>query len=226
MSPAALYIPFLVLCALVLNILVSTAPIIPWLDITARTHFNDRNGSEVFDNSHGLTSIRFGIWAPCKYDVNGRTCLQNSPGYNVVVTGSRNSRAVISPLLTRALVLHPIAGAASIFALFFTIIPKCQITIVSLVLTFLAGFVTLIAFLIDIVFFAMVQKTMKIFGPEVTTSIAAPGFWMTLASFGLLVLAFCTICVGRRRDQDTAEKNDQLVMEVAGRLMASVKKKK
>jgi len=225
MSPTSLYIPFLVFCALVLNILVSTAPIIPSLDITARTHFND-SGSEVFDNSQGLTSIRFGIWAPCKYDANGRACRQNNPGYNVVVTGSDNSTAVISPSLTRALVLHPIAGAASIFALFFTIIPKCQITIVSLVLTFLAALATLIAFVIDIAFFVIVQKTMKIFGPAVTTSIAAPGFWMTLASFGLLVLAFCTISVGRRRDQDRAKKNDQLIMEVAGRLMASVYNKK
>lgn len=55
MSPASLHIPLLVLGALVLNILVSTAPIIPALDITARTQFV---GTQVFDNSQGLTEIR------------------------------------------------------------------------------------------------------------------------------------------------------------------------
>jgi hypothetical protein len=32
-------------------------------------------------------------------------------------------------------------------------------------------------------------------------TITAPGFWLTFASFILLLLAGCTVCFGRRRDR-------------------------
>ncbi|KAF8811895.1 pali-domain-containing protein [Phlegmacium glaucopus] len=190
-----------ILCALVLNFLVSISlPYLPALDI-ARTHFG--NGAAM--NSQVLTEIRFGIWAPCYYDSHeDRTCSKTGHGYDITVTSQDKSRvAVINASWTRGLAVHPVATAATLVAFFLSLSTHITVTLIASLVSFLAALLTLIAFAIDIALFALVNHEMDRLGAGTTTK-TGPGFWMTFASLILLLLAGCTVCFGRRRDRLSA----------------------
>jgi hypothetical protein len=92
------------------------------------------------------------------------------------------------------------------------------LTLIASLVSFLAALVTLVAFAIDIALFARVRHEMRGLGVDANTN-TAPGlspndyflirrvndaiiplaFWMTLVAFVLLLLAGCTVCLGRRK---------------------------
>ncbi|KIM41931.1 hypothetical protein M413DRAFT_27478 [Hebeloma cylindrosporum] len=187
------------LCALVLNILVSVSlPFLPALDIV-RTHF----GTGVRQaNTEGLTQVRFGIWAPCYYNgESDRTCLKSNLAYNLEISNAaRTETANVSASWTRGLAAHPLAAAITLLAFAFAFSTHLVLTLVGSLLSFLAALVTLVAFAIDIALFARVRHEMSGLGVDANTN-TAPAFWMTLVAFVLLLLAGCTVCLGRRKSR-------------------------
>ncbi|KAJ3513696.1 hypothetical protein NLJ89_g2810 [Agrocybe chaxingu] len=149
------------LCAFVLNFLVSIS--LPWLtalDI-ARTHFGD--GAIQQANVQGIAEIRFGIWAPCYYNTNDdRTCLKTGHGYSVEIANTRQTEAItIKSSWTRGLAVHPVAAAATFVALLLSLSTHITVTLLASLVSFLAALITLIAFAIDIALYALVRNEMK-----------------------------------------------------------------
>lgn len=87
---------------------------------------------------------------------------------------------------------------------------------VASLVSFLAALLMLIAFICDIALFVLTQKKMNdLDGVEASSHPGAGmqlavscsdltllvGFWLTFASFLLLLIAGFTVCCGRRRDQ-------------------------
>ena len=69
-------------------------------------------------------------------------------------------------------------------------------TLLASVLSFLAAFITLIAFCVDIALLAYTRHQMnKLPGSHTNT---AAGFWLTFVSLILLLIAGCTVFFGRR----------------------------
>jgi len=168
------------------------------LDI-ARTHLG---GAEVVGIETPLVNdIRYGIWTPCFYDSqNDRTCFVPDRGYTISLKKGSNT-AVVNAMWTRGLVIHPVATVVTFFAFLFALFSsKSVMGIISSLIAFLAALLTLIAFAIDIALFALIRVESDNLGAGVTT-ITGPGFWLTFASFILLLVGGCTVCFGCRQSR-------------------------
>ncbi|KAF5349329.1 hypothetical protein D9758_011806 [Tetrapyrgos nigripes] len=204
----------LLFIAFALNFLVSVSlPYLNTLDI-ARIHFHTQNHTmvEAVVDGNAVNETRFGIWAPCSYEPNGaRICEATGHGYSVNITNSEhNSVKIIGASWTRGLAVHPVATGMTFIAFLLSFSSHITVTLVSSLVSFLASFLTLLAFFIDIALFAYLKKTvpdvMDIGGKAET----GPGFWLTLIAFLLTLLAGCTVCFGRRR----ARGSDAVVPDV------------
>ncbi|KAF9528840.1 hypothetical protein CPB83DRAFT_869364 [Crepidotus variabilis] len=185
-------------CALVLNFLVSISlPYLPALDIV-RTHFPSSDVTAA--GVTGINEVRFGVWAPCYYNGDGdRTCEKTGSAYKIDVGNPKNSQlALVRSSWTRGLVVHPIATGVTLIALLFAFSTHITVTLIASLISFLAALLTLVAFAIDIALYALVHHEMGDLNNNANTN-TAPGFWMTLVAFILLLLAGCTVCFGRRR---------------------------
>jgi hypothetical protein len=144
--------------ALVLSLLVSISlPSLPALDIV-RTNYGSNS---VTQNGNGIEQIRYGIWAPCAYSLDGaRTCLRSHHGYEVQVQSPKdlNNIATIKPSWTRGLAVHPVATAVIFIAFLLSFSTHITVTLMSSIMSFLAAFLTLIAFAIDIALFILVRR--------------------------------------------------------------------
>jgi len=121
--------------------------------------------------------------------------------YSVPITNQGGSRSVvIGASWTRGLAVHPVATAATFIALLLGLSTHITVTLIASLVAFFAALLTLIAFAIDIALFVFVRHEMGnlLVGAH---TITGPGFWLTFASFILLMLAGCTVCFGRRRDR-------------------------
>ncbi|KAF9502129.1 pali-domain-containing protein [Pleurotus eryngii] len=190
------------LCAFVLSFLTSISlPYLPALDIT-RVHFGNAGTAGTLDQ--GVTELRLGVWAYCSYDVNdSRTCSKAGHGYNVGIGSvvDKNTNVIIGSSWTRGLAVHPVATAITFVALLLSFSQHITVTLVSSIVSFFAALLTLIAFAIDIALFVYVRhQVKKINGIDPNTN-AGPGFWLTLVTFILLLLAGGTVCFGRRKDR-------------------------
>jgi hypothetical protein len=67
-----------------------------------------------------------------------------------------------------------------------------------------AALITLVAFAIDIAFFALVHHLINDVNIGASTK-TAPGFWLTFVSLVLCLLASVTFCFGRRRERRSSE---------------------
>ncbi|KAF9463360.1 hypothetical protein BDZ94DRAFT_1259169 [Collybia nuda] len=188
--------------ALVLSFLTSISlPFLTALDIT-RTHFG--NGV-LQEGSQGMIELRFGIWAPCYYDVKEeRTCAKAGHGYKVSISNQeKTANVIIGSSWTRGLAIHPVATGAIFIALLLSFSQHTTMTLISSLTAFFAAFLTLIAFAVDIALYAylkhQVNKLPDVQGKTTTSA----GFWMTFVSFILLLLAGCTVCFGRRKDRSS-----------------------
>lgn len=189
------------LCAFVLSFLVSVSlPFLPALDI-ARVHFR---GGDALVNGRTVTETRFGIWSQCSYEADGeaRVCERNGHGYSVSITNTdRDSSINIGSSWTRGLAVHPVATAVTFIAFLLSFSTHISVTLISSLVSFLAAFLTLIAFAIDIALFAFVHHEAGKVNDVGADTNTAPGFWLTFVSLILTLLAGCTVCFGRRRDR-------------------------
>ncbi|KAF9007000.1 pali-domain-containing protein [Cyathus striatus] len=199
--PRAFCIPgaFFLFCAFVLLFITSISlPYLPALDF-ARTHFG--SNLQVPDNANALNQIRFGIWAPCYFDTSdARTCPRTGHAYSVQLQGQSDT-VNIAASWTRGLVIHPVAAGVTFIALLLSLSTHVTVTLVASLVSFLAATITLIAFACDIALLAWVKHQFNKLDGSSPRTITGPGFWLTFASFILLLLAGCTVCFGRRRDR-------------------------
>ncbi|KAF8642922.1 hypothetical protein AX16_009310 [Volvariella volvacea WC 439] len=187
-------------CAFVLSFLVSVSlPYLPALDIT---RIRLASGF-VADGDGGVTQYRFGIWSACWYDTNEtRTCLRTGHGYVVALQDAqRTASVVIGSSWTRGLAIHPVATAVTFIALLLSFSSNLTVTLFASLASFLAAFLTLLAFACDIALFAYVKHQVGKLPNVNVDTIPAPAFWMTLVVFILLLIAGCTVCFGRRRER-------------------------
>ncbi|KAK7055095.1 hypothetical protein R3P38DRAFT_1344321 [Favolaschia claudopus] len=185
--------------ALVLGIITSISlPFLPAIDFV-RVHF----GNGVATSGAGMTELRFGVWAPCYYATNGaRTCLDTGHGYSISISNQQNTaNVIIGSSWTRGLAVHPVATAVTFIAFLLSFSTHTTVTLVSSLVSFLAAFLTLIAFAIDIALYGFVHHEIgKLPDVDGRTRTSA-AFWMTFVTLLLLLLAGCTVCFGRRRDR-------------------------
>jgi ABC-type nickel/cobalt efflux system permease component RcnA len=87
----------------------------------------------------------------------------------------------------------------SFIALLLSFSTHITVTLLASLVSFLAALLTLIAFAIDIALFAFVKHELGTLNNSNFNTNTAPAFWLTFASFLLLLLAGCTVCFGRRR---------------------------
>ncbi|KAG5651407.1 hypothetical protein H0H81_008741 [Sphagnurus paluster] len=189
--------------ALVLNFLVSISlPYLPALDIT-RTNFGT---SAVHTSDTRISEVRLGVWAPCFYNQQDqdRTCYKVAYAYNITFSDEQKSTEVtIHSSWTRGLAIHPVATGVTFVAFLLSFSTHITVTLVSSLISFLAAAITLIAFAVDIALFVYLRHQVHKLPDAKTTAhtTAAPGFWMTLAAFILLLLAGGTVCFGRRKER-------------------------
>ncbi|KAF8203319.1 hypothetical protein BJ912DRAFT_1138359 [Pholiota molesta] len=191
--------------ALVLNVLTAISlPFLPALDITRVQVAKGASGG--LSGSQTLTELRLGVWAACAYTTDGsRTCGPKHHGYEVTVFSAvdTSKTATIKPSWTRGLAVHPIAAAVTFIAFLLSFSTHITVTLIASLLSFTAALITLIAFAIDIALFALVKHAVSGLGIGATTK-TAPGFWLTFVSFILLILAGCTVCLGRRSSRSSS----------------------
>ncbi|EIM89389.1 uncharacterized protein STEHIDRAFT_120025 [Stereum hirsutum FP-91666 SS1] len=196
--------------AFVLSLLVSISlPTLPALDIT-RTHYDTdflENGGDI-NGVHLLGELRLGIWAYCGYsaDNGDKTCIHQGHGYtvNLPFIGADDSGSnpvigivTIGSSWTRGLAVHPVATAVIGIAFILSLSSNLAIELASSIVSLLAAFLTLLAFIIDIALYAHTKHEMHAIDQSKT--VTAPGFWLTFVSLVMLIIASFTVCIGRRR---------------------------
>jgi len=191
---------FFLVAALVLQILVSISlRYVPALDI-ARTHFT---GSASTGSSSAVNELRLGVWSYCyRVEQSGDfACSPTKHGYTVNLQSSGGDSEGIGASWTRGLLLHPISAAVIFIALLLSFSQHLTVTLFASLFSFLASFFVLIAFACDIALFAYLKRRASKLDNVNASTKPGPGFWMTLASFLILLLAGCTVCFGRRHDR-------------------------
>ncbi|KAJ1306546.1 hypothetical protein OPQ81_007547 [Rhizoctonia solani] len=191
---------FFLLAALVLQILVSISlRYVPALDI-ARTHFQ---GAASAGSSQAVSELRMGVWSYCyRVEQSGDfACSPAMHAYTLDMRSSGGDQEGVGASWTRGLILHPISAAIIFIALLLSLSQHLTVALFASLASFLAAFFVLIAFLCDIALFAYLKRRASKLDNVVASTKPGPGFWMTLASFIVLLLAGCTVCLGRRHDR-------------------------
>ncbi|KAJ7181474.1 pali-domain-containing protein [Mycena crocata] len=198
MSPRSFYlagIAFLAI-ALILSLLVSVSlPFLSGLDFVRINWGHTPSGTDF------TSQIRLGIWAPCFYDGDDRrSCLFGGHGYSFHLRSfDLKQDFIIGSSWTRGLAIHPVAAVFTAVAFGFAVSKGDNSPLFATLASFLAAFLTGIAFIVDIALYAYVkQQASKLSDPGNTT--ASSAFWMTFVSLILLLMSGCTVCFGRRRD--------------------------
>jgi len=191
---------FFLVAALVLQILVSISlRYVPALDI-ARARFN---GAASAGSSQAVSELRLGVWSYCyRVQQNGDfACSPSKHGYNVDLQSSGGDQENIGASWTRGLIIHPIAAVIIFIALLLSFSQHLTVTLFASLVSFLASFFVLVAFACDIALFVYFKRRVSKLDNVTASTKPGPGFWMTLASFIVLLLAGCTVCFGRRHDR-------------------------
>ncbi|KZT39780.1 hypothetical protein SISSUDRAFT_579966 [Sistotremastrum suecicum HHB10207 ss-3] len=197
-SPATkLYIhrTALLFCTLVLLTISSIgAPAMSGL-IMAKTTFKDTSNLPTYTPNYLpqtpvlIKEVDLGAWGFCIVDTQNKTSCHNEIGYSFALTSSSGSHATIPTEWVNALGLTPIAAAINFVAFIVNIPTRRGSTYLGLVTATLAVLMTFVAFIYDIVFFALVKKELgKLAGGPSTDT--GGGLWLTFdAVIELLVLA-------------------------------------
>ncbi|KAG6829237.1 hypothetical protein H0H92_005239 [Tricholoma furcatifolium] len=172
-------------------------PYLPALDV-ARTKFIN---TEVLSTvGEQMVELRLGIWAYCFYDQNNdRTCTSASHAYALAISNlDKTADVTIGSSWTRGLAVTPVAAAVAFVAFLLSLSLHSVVTLIASLLSFVAAAISLIAFAIDIALFVYLRHQVdKLPNIQSKTTIGV-GFWLTFASFLLLILGGCTVCLGRR----------------------------
>ncbi|KAJ7098532.1 pali-domain-containing protein [Mycena belliarum] len=181
--------------ALVLSFLSSISlPYLPAIDFV-RVKFSGSSFSE------SLTQVRWGIWGPCVYNNNDhRVCAHTGHGYAVPIETLNGQRVIVGASFTRGLAIHPVATGAIAIAFGFAASKYENGPLVASLASFFSALMLVIAFAIDIVLFANVHHEIGKLKNVRANVNAGSAFWMTLVSLVFVLLAGCTVCLGRRKD--------------------------
>ncbi|KAG8808826.1 hypothetical protein FRC17_003754 [Serendipita sp. 399] len=105
---------------------------------------------------------------------------------------------VIGKSWTRGLILHPIAAFVTLIAWVLCFSDKLKMALFASLLSFLAAFLTLLAFAIDIALYVHVKNVIDKIDVGAKTS-PGPAFWMSLIVLVLVTVSGCLVCFGWRR---------------------------
>ncbi|KAK7433748.1 hypothetical protein VKT23_020575 [Stygiomarasmius scandens] len=144
-----------------------------------------------------VKDVRFGIWGICNYDFNDEHhCIRTGHGYEYRLRSFDNSASItIGSSWTRGLAVHPVAAGATFIALCLSF---SSYLLAAWIMSFLAAFLTLLAFAIDIALYVHVHSNVGDVSDALKAHVA-PGFWLTFVSLLFTLFAGCTIFVGRRK---------------------------
>jgi len=130
--------------------------------------------------------------------------MKSGYAYDVTVNSPNVAEAVtVGASWTRGLVVTPVATAVTLIALCLSLSTNLFVMLLASLTSFLAAALNLISFFIQIALFARVKDKMGDLDVDANTK-PGPGFWLVFASLILCLLAGCTVCFGRRRDQNLA----------------------
>jgi len=150
------------------------------------------------NSNEAASQARLGIWGYC-YEAakSGEwVCDNTGSSYSFTI-----GNVTIGSSWTRGLLIHPVATAATFAAFVMSLIPSVPIMLLGALTSWLAAFLTLIAFFCDIALFAYFKSQMnKLSGVQANTS-PGPGFWMTFVTFFLLCFAGCAVLFGRKKER-------------------------
>jgi len=150
------------------------------------------------NNNEAASQARLGIWGYCYEAAKSGEWVCHNPGssYSIIV-GS----VTIGSSWTRGLLIHPVATVATFAAFVMSLIPNVAIMLFGAFTSWLAAFLTLIAFFCDIALFAYFKNKMnEISGANPNTN-PGPAFWMTFVTFFLLCFAGCAVLFGRKKER-------------------------
>jgi len=123
-------------------------------------------------------------------------------GYSFSITNQqKTANVIIGSAWTRGLAVHPVATAVTFVAFCMSFSAHHVVTLAASLTSFLAAFLTLIAFAIDIALFAFVHHEVGKLPDVSSKTSTSAAFWMTFVTLILLLLAGCTVCFGRRKDR-------------------------
>ncbi|PAV17839.1 GTP-binding Obg [Pyrrhoderma noxium] len=131
----------------------------------------------------GDSQARFGIWAACTYRESSSTriCTPTGHGYSVLLVNLISGDIkTLTPSWTRGLAIHPVAAIVTFIATVLSIFPLTSFSLAGTILTFVAAFLALLAFICDIALLAHIKQLLKdAQGYDVSSG---PGFWLTFIS--------------------------------------------
>ncbi|EGN94683.1 hypothetical protein SERLA73DRAFT_187735 [Serpula lacrymans var. lacrymans S7.3] len=201
-------IPVIVIlfCAFVLSIFVSISlPHLKSVDIT-RVDFTSAGSIPASDNPNGIAHLRFGIWAPCYYLMDGQSeCGVVGHGYSVDFISLYGSDS-ITAAWTRGLAVHPVATGVTFIALVLSLSNQITVSFYAFISILLATLLGLLAFVLDIALEVHVKTVVNSLSLGYTTS-TGPGFWLSFVSPVLLIAASCVDILGRRRDRKSGDSS-------------------
>jgi len=180
--------------AAILSLLVTiSVPYIRTFD-AVRTYF----GGSVSGTSNAINELRLGIWGFCDRAASNGNWICDNTGlaYAYQIQGQANGTTVtIGKSWTRGLVMSAVSTGFIILA-FIASFSKHHI--IAALLSWWSAFVTLIYMAINIALYAYVHSKMKKLGALENTNMGN-GFWMSLATFVILLSAGSFLLVEHRR---------------------------
>ncbi|KZV87225.1 hypothetical protein EXIGLDRAFT_586293, partial [Exidia glandulosa HHB12029] len=200
--PGIIILALALACAILASI---SLPFLPALEVV-RTHFSGNLSPQ--GSSEAINEVRVRLYRAlmslyyCSSESGTHSLILERAGYaySLIVNGQNGSSIKINTSWTRGLVITPVAAAVTFIAFLLSFSEHLTITLVASLMSFLAAFLMLIAFICDIALFAWTQAKMHDLDGVSAKSYTGAGFWLTFASFILLLFAGCTVCFGRRRD--------------------------
>jgi hypothetical protein len=143
------------------------------------------------------TQLRYGIFGYC---VTGKGCSAATFGYPLSLAGLGNNQTFGTTglhNLTKALIVHPIAGALALLAVIWGMLGVCAAsracTILMSITAFFALLGALVAFAIDLALWIIMRDDVQNAGYSATLGNA---IWLTLGAFVALILGTCTAACG------------------------------
>ncbi|ODO07685.1 hypothetical protein I350_03256 [Cryptococcus amylolentus CBS 6273] len=174
---------FFAFCAMVLLIFVSVSPP-AWEKIN------------FLKASTGSQTTVFGVLGEC---LKGGECTSRNVGYDLKVWGADNLNINTTNFhrLTRALILHPIAGFFALLSLLFgflaTVCASRFLTIMMALSALFGLLITIAAFVLDMVFWSLVKHKIHDAGYSASYGNAN---WLTAGALVAFALSFCTSLCG------------------------------
>jgi len=148
------------------------------------------------------SEARLGIWGYCYEAAKSGEwhCMNTGHGYSFGAQSYIGS-VIIGSSWTRGLFIHPIATFFTFVALVMSLVPNVFIMLLGALTSWLAAFLTLLAFFCDIALFAYFKGKMNDISNGQFSTSPGPAFWMTFLTFFLLCFAGCAVLVGRKKER-------------------------